>query len=302
MLSDLHLSGELNERADLLRQSMSKCTLCPRNCKVDRISGEKGFCGASSDLIVSSCFAHFGEEAGLVGQNGSGTIFFSHCNLKCIFCQNWELSFEGEGEIISIEQLAGMMLNLQDLGCHNINLVSPSHYIGHIVKAINLAVSKGLGLPIVYNTCGWEKQEVLKLLDGIVDIYLADYKYANDHLARAYSSSAADYNHITQNALLEMNRQVGVAKPNEQGIIERGLMIRHLVLPNNISSTKSILQWIADYLPVDTYVNIMAQYRPAYAAFKHKYLNRRLFKSEYQEAVNMAKQLGLSNIEIHGII
>lgn len=296
----LHKSGELKKIGEKLWAMMSKCNLCPRSCGVDRISGEKGFCKATSQLEVSSFHPHFGEEKPLVGSGGSGTIFFTNCGLRCVFCINWEISQGGEGKPASIEELAQMMLRLQERGCHNINLVTPTHYAPHILLALDIAAGKGLRLPIVYNTCGWECLEVLKELDGVVDIYLPDFKYADSITASRHLSGAKTYQEITQNALLEMHRQVGVAKPAADGLVYRGMMLRHLVMPNNVARTDKIISWIAENLPKDTYLNIMSQYTPVYRAFEYPEISRRITSEEYKKAVDWARSAGLTNIDIQG--
>jgi putative pyruvate formate lyase activating enzyme len=250
--------------------------------------------------VIASYHPHFGEEDPLVGKGGSGTVFFSNCGLRCVFCINWDISWGGRGSVRSTEELADMMLSLQKQGCHNINVVTPTHYSAHIVLALDNAASRGLRLPVVYNTCGWERPEIVKMLDGIVDIYLPDYKYADGEMAAKYSSLAEEYPEVTQAALLEMHRQVGVARPAEDGLICRGLMIRHLVMPNRIGGTKEVLEWIARNLPKDTYVNIMSQYRPMYKAFDYPEIARRLKRGEYAEAVKWAKDAGLTNLDVQG--
>ncbi len=296
----LHRSGELKKRGEILWKLMKSCQLCPRECGTDRLSGDEGFCHASSQLEVSAANPHFGEERPLVGQGGSGTIFLTNCNLRCVFCINWRINHEGIGSPCSLETLAGMMLKLQKRGCHNINLVTPTHYSPHILLALDLAAARGLKIPLVYNTSGWERPEILKLLDGIVDIYLPDFKYSDPEMAGKYSADAFSYPEISRKALLEMNRQVGVAKPAANGLMLRGLMIRHLVLPNNVSGTRNVIQWISRHLPKDTYLNIMSQYRPAHQAHKYPKISRRITRKEYHNAVKWAKEAGLSNLEIQG--
>jgi putative pyruvate formate lyase activating enzyme len=297
----LHQQNELKKRGKELWDIMHSCHLCPRECEANRIAGDEGFCGASAQLEVSSYHPHFGEETPLVGQGGSGTIFFTNCNLRCVFCINWDISQGGKGDAVSIEQLAGMMVHLQKIGCHNINVVTPTHYSPHILLALDIAAAKGLRLPLVYNTSGWERLEILKKLDGIVDIYLPDYKYSSSDMAIKYSSGADSYPEVTRAALLEMHRQVGVAKPAADGIMYRGLMIRHLVMPGNVSGTKEVTDWIGKNLPKDTYVNIMSQYRPAYKAYDYPEIARRLTKEEYQAALKWAKEAGLTNLDIQGM-
>lgn len=297
----LHQTGELAKRAEILWAIMADCRLCPRECGVDRLQGERGFCRApGARLVVSSYGPHFGEERPLVGVGGSGTIFFSHCGLRCVYCQNWEISIVGQGIEQSVEDLAEMMLELQGSGCHNINVVTPTHYSAHILKALDHAAARGLRLPLVYNTSGWERLELLALLDGIVDIYMPDFKYCNADKASQYSSGAGSYPELTAQAVLEMYRQVGAARYAEGGIMQRGLIIRHLVLPNTVSGSEKILEWIAMNLPKDTFVNIMAQYHPDYKAHDIPELARKITAKEYKAVVERAKQLGLVNLDIQG--
>ena len=297
----LHQTGELKKRAEKLWAIMKSCRLCPRRCGVDRHKGMSGVCRApGTQLVVSSFHPHFGEERPLVGTGGSGTIFLAHCNLRCVFCQNWEIAHLGVGSESSIDDFAGMMLRLQKIGCHNINLVTPTHYSAHILKAIDIAAARGLRLPIVYNTSGWERLEILKLLDGTVDIYLPDFKIWDSDISSKYSTGAANYPEITGKAILEMHRQVGVAKPAKDGIMQRGLMIRHLVMPNNTGGSENVMKWIAENLPKDTYVNIMAQYNPHYKAYDYPEISRRITRNEYIKVVKKAKDLGLTNLDIQG--
>lgn len=296
----LHRSGELERRGTALWKIMERCELCPRRCGVNRFEGRLGFCRASSQLEVSSFQRHFGEERPLVGRGGSGTVFLANCGLRCVFCINWEISHEGRGQPRSLDDLASMMIELQERGAHNINVVTPTHYSPHIVLALDRAAARGLRLPLVYNTCGWERVGILEMLDGVVDIYLPDFKYADGKMAARYSSGAESYPEATKKALLEMHRQVGVAHPSAGGIMHRGLMIRHLVMPNNVGGTADVIHWIAGNLPKDTYLNIMSQYRPVYRAFDYPEIARRVDKKEYDEAVRCARQAGLSNLDIQG--
>ena len=296
----LHRSGELKSRGEKLWAMMESCELCPRMCGVNKLKGERGFCGANSRLEIASFHPHFGEERPLVGKGGSGTIFMSNCALRCVFCINWEVSQGKDRSVRSIDALANMMLSLQKSGCPNINFVTPTHYSPHIILAVDKAASKGLKVPLVYNTCGWERVEILKILDGIIDIYLPDFKYSDGQMASKYSSGAITYPEITKSALLEMHRQVGVAKPSGNGLMRRGLMIRHLVMPNNVSGSKEVIGWIAENLPKETYLNIMSQYRPAYKASGYPEISRRITREEYQSAVTHAKNAGLTNLEIQG--
>ena len=295
----LHKTGELRNRAEKLWTIMESCQLCPRKCGVNRLEGMSGFCHSpGSTLVVAAFHPHFGEERPLVGIGGSGTIFITHCNLRCVFCQNWEISQLGMGTETEIHELALMMLRLQEFGCHNINFVTPTHYSAPIIKALDVAAAAGLRLPIVYNTSGWERLEILKLLDGIVDIYLPDFKYWDSDMSAKYSSGAENYPEVTKAAILEMHRQVGVAKPAKNGIMQRGLMIRHLVMPNNIAGSEEIMEWIAENLPKETYVNIMAQYTPLYKAYDYPEISRRLTSEEYHKVVTRAEELGLTNLDV----
>lgn len=296
----LHRSGDLKNRGQELWEIMENCTLCPRECGANRLAGDRGECRASSLLQIASYHPHFGEERPLVGRGGSGTIFLTNCSLKCVFCSNWEISQGGDGAVRTVADMAGMMVDLQERGCPNINLVTPTHYSPHILKALDIAAGKGLRVPVVYNTCGWERLEILVKLDGVVDVYLPDFKYADSEMAATYSSGAATYPEVTQTALLEMHRQVGVAKPAADGLMYRGLMIRHLVMPNQVSGTRKVIEWIARNLPKDTYVNLMSQYRPLYKARNYPQIARRVSRAEYGDAVRWAKDAGLTNLDIQG--
>ncbi len=296
----LHRNGELKVRGEKLWQLMENCRLCPRKCGANRLKGERGYCGSKSRVEISSFHPHFGEEKPLVGKNGSGTIFMTNCSLRCVFCINWKVSQGEEGSCRSIGQFAGMMLALQRIGCPNINIVTPTHYSAHVLLALDEAASKGLKIPLVYNTCGWERLEILQLLDGIVDIYLPDFKYMEGEKAAKYSSGAETYPEVTKNALLEMHRQVGVAHSAENGLMKKGLMIRHLVMPNNVSGSNKVIDWIVKNLPIDTFVNIMSQYTPVYQAKDYNEIARRITREEYEEVVNHARIAGLTNLEVQG--
>lgn len=295
---ELHRNGILRQRGELLWSRLAHCDLCPRECRVDRVEGEEGFCKATSKLKVASFNPHFGEERPLVGVGGSGTIFLSHCNLGCVFCQNWDISHQGGGAECSIEDLAMIMLQLQEAGCQNINVVTPTHYSPHVLLGLDLAASMGLRLPLVYNTCGWERPDLLALLDGVVDIYLADFKYTDPDMASTYSAEAENYPSVTKSALMDMNRQVGVAIPERNGVIYRGLMIRHLVMPGGVSGSMDAVRWIATHLPAGTYVNLMLQYRPAYRAQFYQEINRPVSRKEYMKVVDEARRCGLTNLDV----
>jgi putative pyruvate formate lyase activating enzyme len=296
----LHRSGELRRRAEALWRLQHPCELCPRQCGAARLAGRRGICGATSRLDIAAYHPHYGEERSLVGRGGSGTIFFTHCSLRCVFCLNASISQGGEGRPCAVSDLADMMLALQARGCHNINVVTPTHFSPHILLALDEAASRGLRLPLVYNTSGWERLEIIQMLDGVVDIYLPDMKYAGDDMASRYSAGAEGYVAVSRRAVREMHRQVGVARPAADGVMRRGLMIRHLVLPNGVSGTRAVLAWIAAHLPLDTYVNLMSQYRPAFCAYAFPALARPVSPSEYADAVRWARALGLTNLDIQG--
>lgn len=292
----LYTSGVLRKRVETLCAIYENCHLCPRDCRVDRTNGQKGKCQAPATVKVSSAVPHFGEEAPLVGKRGSGTIFFSHCGLRCLYCQNYTISLEGEGVEISDRRLAEAMLKLQRMGCHNINLVTPTHYVPSIVRALEMAIPMGLRIPLVYNTGGFERVDILELLEDIIDIYLPDCKYMDPEMAAKYSEGAYSYPYYAKLALKEMYRQVGDLK-TRRGIAQRGLIIRHLVLPNRISGTKEFLEFVAKNFSSKTAVNIMRQYRPEYKAFEYPELARRITAKEYREAIAWARELGLQPME-----
>lgn len=287
--------GVLKERAVLALDMLKNCNACPHQCSVNRIEGERGFCRAGKYPVIASAQPHFGEEDVLVGSHGSGTIFFSFCNLQCVFCQNCELSYHGEGHEITVQELAKVMLQLQDHGCHNINLVSPSHYVPQILDAIYHAARGGLHIPIVYNSGGYDLVDILKLLDGIIDIYMPDIKFADEKIARKYTKSK-NYPSIVKNAVKEMYRQVGDLKVNEEGVAYRGLLVRHLILPNNLSGTKEVVQFLAEEISPDTFINIMEQYYPAHFAVRMPELERHITREEYEEAIELARAAGLRRV------
>ncbi|WP_448530787.1 radical SAM protein [Pseudothermotoga sp.] len=287
----MRVSGaELERRIEKLYEILENCTLCPRNCKVNRFVSKNGACRTGIRPIVSSFGPHFGEESFLVGNNGSGTIFFSNCNLNCVFCQNWEISQMGVGEEIDVEELSKIMLKLQKMGCENINLVSPTHQVPMIVDAVSRAWQKGLKLPIVYNCGGYESIETLKLLEGIMDIYMPDFKYGDDEKALKYSK-VPNYTSVVKRALEEMYRQVGPLNI-ESGVATRGVFVRHLIMPNDASSSEKVLQLIAS-VSLDIPVNIMTQYYPAFKAHQYAELNRRITREEFIKVVEKARTLGL---------
>lgn len=284
--------GVLYERIQILKQFLEECQLCPRRCKVNRIRGQKGYCKAPAELMVSSAFPHFGEEPPLVGKHGSGTIFLTHCNLRCVFCQNYEISHLGHGEKITPKELAEVMLYLQRQGCHNINFVTPTHYVPQIVESLSYAIEMGLNIPLVYNCGGYESLEIVKLLEGIFDIFMPDIKFLNPTYSSLFCE-APNYPQVVKAVVKEMHRQVGDLKLNEEGIAFKGLLIRHLVMPNGMSDTYEVLKFVATEISVHSYINIMAQYRPLYKAHDFPHINRRITPKEYIEAIQLARALGL---------
>ncbi len=287
--------GELTARRDQALAILSECRLCPRECGVNRAEGETGFCGSGREALVASHGKHFGEERPLVGYGGSGTIFFANCNLGCIFCQNYDISHLGHGGPVAPERLADMMIDLQRQGAHNINLVTPTHFLPQILEALLIAARRGLEVPLVYNCGGYESVAALKLLDGIVDIYMPDAKYSDGEVAERLSG-APDYPERMEAAIAEMHRQVGDLRMNDDGIAQRGLLVRHLVLPNNLAGSPAIMRFLANLSP-DTYVNVMAQYRPCYRANEVEQINRRPTVEEYRQAVQAALDAGLHRLD-----
>lgn len=290
-------TGILQRRADQGLEALTECTLCPRSCGVNRTAGETGTCKTGRRAVVASYNAHFGEEAPLVGRNGSGTIFFSHCSLQCNFCQNYEISHLGEGRAIADDQLAAIMLELQHAGCHNINLVTPSHVVPQILAAVHLAAQRGLDVPLVYNCSGYDRVETLVLLDGIVDIYMPDFKFWDPNVARD-TCNAPDYPELAKHALLEMHRQVGdLAIDKVSGLAYKGILVRHLVLPGGLAGTAKIMAFLADSLSRNTYVNVMSQYRPCGRAREMLALAVALSPAEYDQAVQETKAAGINRLD-----
>ncbi len=287
--------GELRRRAEAALALLSPCRLCPRECGVDRPAGEVGACRIGRCAVVASYGPHFGEEAPLVGSRGSGTLFFSGCNLACIFCQNARISHSREGTVVSPERLAGMLLDLQRQGCHNLNFVTPTHVVPQILEALEIAAAEGLRLPLVYNCGGYESVTALRLLDGVVDLYMPDAKY-DDPGVGARLSGVPDYPAVNRAALAEMHRQVGDLVLDERGIAVRGLLVRHLVLPENLAGTAGIMRCLAELSP-GTYVNVMAQYRPCYRAGQELALGRRVTLAEYAVALRAAREAGLQRLD-----
>ncbi len=293
---EAHRSGRLQEKARKSMEWMKKCTLCPRLCGVNRLEGETGYCRTGRLAVLASYGPHFGEERPLVGRRGSGTIFFSHCNLFCIFCQNYDISHGGEGRPVTAETLADVMLALQDQGCHNINFVTPTHVIAPILEALSLAVGKGLTIPLVYNTGGYDRTSALKLLDGIVDIYMPDFKFWDPEVSKRLSD-APDYPERARKAVKEMHRQVGDLAMDAKGVAVRGLLVRHLVMPKGLAGTPSVLHFLATEISRSTYVNIMSQYHPCGGAVGQPDLGRRITSGEFEEALELARREGLERLD-----
>ncbi len=292
----LFKSGELAERIEAAREILRDCTLCPWHCHVNRPAGERGVCRVGALPMVASYGAHFGEERPLVGARGSGTIFLSFCNMKCVFCQNYDISHLGEGRDVQVEELGEMMLSLWRQGCHNINFVTPTHQAAQIIAALPHAIEGGLDVPLVYNCGGYEEPATLRLLDGIFDIYMPDFKYGDSETALRFSGIPC-YVETAKEALREMHRQVGDLVMDERGIATRGLLVRHLVLPAGLAGTRQVMGFIAREISPDTYVNIMDQYRPCFKAAAHPPLDRRITVAEFEEAVAIAREEGIRRLD-----
>lgn len=289
-------SGELNQRVQEAYRRLESCEICPRACRNNRLAGELGVCRNGALALVSSYGPHMGEENPLRGWRGSGTIFFSGCNLRCQYCQNYEISQRVSGHKVEPQELATIMLELQSYGCHNINFVSPTHVVPQILSGVAIAAQAGLRLPLVYNTGGFDSLESLALLDGVVDIYMPDMKYASAQIAKYYSR-IRDYPSVNQAAVREMHRQVGDLIMDERGIAQRGLLVRHLVLPNSLAGSEEILRFLAQEISKNTYLNLMDQYRPAYNAMRYPKLKRRITSHEYQHARQLASEFGLHRLD-----
>ena len=291
MISDT----ELHKRIEAAYSLLESCRVCPRECGVDRLKNDKiGFCRSGLNPVVSSVSTHHGEEPPISGTKGSGTIFFANCNLRCVYCQNYPISQMGNGAERTPGELACQMLSLQEQGCHNLNLVTPTHFMPQILKALGIARERGFTLPIVYNTSGYESVEALQLLEGIVDIYLPDMRYSDDRIARRYST-AVHYPEFNQAAIKEMYQQVGNLSVDDQGLAKRGLIIRHLVLPNRLSGTETVMKFLAEEISKEVSISLMSQYFPAYKAHGVKDLSRRITAEEYEEACQIMLKYGLED-------
>jgi len=293
---ETYREGRLQKKIDKAFQILESCTICPRRCNVNRLRGEKGVCQAGLEPEVSSYSPHFGEESPLVGRHGSGTIFLTHCNLRCSFCQNYSISHLGEGQRVSYKRLAGMMVELQSLGCHNINFVSPSHYVPQILKSLPPAIEAGLSIPLVYNTGGYDALETLSLLEGVIDIYMPDFKFSQGPPAEEFCH-APDYPQAAKAAIKEMHRQVGDLVLDDKEIAVRGLLVRHLVLPGGLAGTDEVMKFLAQELSKKTYVNIMDQYHPCGDVDWSPLLGRRITAREFQDAFDAAQREGLTRLD-----
>jgi putative pyruvate formate lyase activating enzyme len=293
----LHRTGALVERAAQARALLDgRCLVCPRLCKVDRLADQPGLCKVGRHAVVASYFPHFGEENCLRGSHGSGTIFFSGCNLRCVFCQNHEISWRLQGERVTPRRLAAMMLELQAVGCHNINWVTPEHVVPQILEGLPLAVDRGLRLPLVYNTSSYDSLDSLELMDGVVDVYMPDFKLWSSELSRRYLAKR-DYAAVARRTVKEMHRQVGDLVFDERGLARRGLLVRHLVMPGLLEETEAILRWIAEELGPDTYVDVMAQFYPAGRTGEFPEIDRHLYRAEFERALEIADGLGLRRLD-----
>ena len=294
----LHEKGELGRRAEAAVDSLAECNGCARRCNADRLAASPtSYCRTGRYAQVSSCCPHLGEENCLRGWNGSGTIFFTHCNLGCVFCQNYDISHRGQGREVSSRELAAMMLSLQRQGCHNINFVTPSHVVPQILEALVVATDNGLRLPLVFNTGGYDALDTLRLLDGVVDIYMPDFKFWDPAVAEELTH-ATDYPEVARAALYEMHGQVGDLEIDEEGLARRGVLVRHLVMPNGQAGTREIMEFLAAEISSDTYVNVMAQYHPAGRARQHSVIARSTTPDEYQEALQIAREAGIHRLDV----
>jgi putative pyruvate formate lyase activating enzyme len=292
----LHERGELEERVERGLSMLRSCRVCPRDCDVDRWNDQKAVCLTGRYAVVASYFPHFGEEDCLRGYRGSGTIFFANCNLKCVFCQNYDISQKPAGAVVGPLELSAMMLELQGLGCHNVNFVTPEHVVPQIVEALPFAIEGGLSLPIVYNTSGYDSHDSLKLLDGIVDVYMPDFKYWSPEASKRYSK-AENYGAAVREGISEMQRQVGDLVLDESGLAKRGLLVRHLVMPGGVAETREVMRYLAREISPRVYVNLMDQYYPAFKTDRYPEIHRRITEEEYLAAYEAALEEGITRLD-----
>jgi putative pyruvate formate lyase activating enzyme len=290
----LYLNGEFDNRIELLKKNLTECSLCPRGCKIDRSMGHVGFCKAPLKTTIAFYKRHSGEEPPISGKRGSGVIFFTHCTANCVFCQNFYFSQKKTGFIITDEELARVMLRIKKWGCHNINLVTPTQYLPQIISALKIAIKDGLDIPLVFNSSGYESLTTLKLLDGIVDIYLPDMKYSDDSVAKKLSNFE-NYVKFNREAIIEMYKQVGTLELDRRGIAKSGLIIRHLILPDNMAGTEEILKFISGGISKNVHISLMDQYSPDYKASKFSRINKSISKREYDKAIGLFNEYGLQN-------
>ncbi|NUN23969.1 MAG: radical SAM protein [Candidatus Jettenia caeni] len=295
---NLYKTGKLFERIEKARIVLKECQICPRRCKVNRLENTMGICKVGTLPKVSSYSPHFGEESPLVGRYGSGTIFITSCNLGCVFCQNSDISHSRDGHEISPERFAQIMIELQHSGCHNINFVTPTHVLPQILEALPIAIKEGLKIPLVYNTGGYDLVETLQLVEGVFDIYMPDFKFSDNEIANVLCK-ARDYPHVVMSAIREMYRQVGDLVVNDYGIAERGLIVRHLIMPNGLAGTRKVMQFLAQEISPHTYVNIMDQYHPCYLSHKYSEINRRINDEEFENALQIAWEEGIHRLDSH---
>jgi putative pyruvate formate lyase activating enzyme len=292
----LYQDGTLQERIIEAFDRLEACDLCPRNCGVNRLAGEEGYCKTGRRARIASAAPHFGEEAPLVGRRGSGTIFVSSCNLLCTFCQNFDISHYNQGDFVNSSHLASLMVSLVDQGCHNINFVTPTHVVPQILEALPIAIERGLKIPLVYNTGGYDNVSTLELLEGVFDIYMPDMKFWEERWSDVYCN-APDYRDRASEALKEMHRQVGDLVIDDWGIATRGLLVRHLVMPNDVSGTREVMEFLAKEISPETYVNVMAQFWPCFVGGADPKINRRISNQEFRQAVQWAKEAGLKRLD-----
>ncbi len=293
---EIYKKGELHKRIEKAYGILKRCSICPWECGVNRLAGELGVCNTGERLVIWDYMPHFGEEAPLVGTNGSGAIFITYCNLKCVFCQTYDISHLGEGAEVSLERFAEIMISLQQNGCHNINFITPSHVVPQILAALPLAIENGLRIPLIYNTGGYDSMDALELLDGIFDIYMPDFKFWDPEIAERFLG-VKDYPEVARMAIRQMHRQVGNLNLDNQSVAQKGLIVRHLIVPGGLAGTKEIVRFLAKEISPNTYVNIMGHYRPCGEADRYPELNRGITRGEYENALDIAKNGGITRLD-----